>query len=96
MQKFSWFYLWYVKNVLYYSVSTTGSALEHIKRTHEAINEKESKHISTAVSLISDASNRNEQHDMEINSARVAAEEDVAKNSKDLFEQFDGLEPCLE
>ncbi|QHO41343.1 DNA replication ATP-dependent helicase [Arachis hypogaea] len=65
-------------------VSTTGSALEHIKRTHEAINEKESKHISAAVSLIS-----NEQHGMEINSACIAAEEDVAKNSKDLFEQFD-------
>ncbi|KAL1313921.1 hypothetical protein HN51_040690 [Arachis hypogaea] len=71
------------------SVSTAGSALEHMKRTHEAVNEKESKHISAAVSLISNSSNSNEQHDMEINSARVAAEEDVAKNSKDLFEQFD-------
>ncbi|XLS51614.1 hypothetical protein HN51_012291 [Arachis hypogaea] len=35
------------------SVSTVGSALEHMKRTHEAVNEKESKHISAAVSLIS-------------------------------------------
>ncbi|XLR50647.1 hypothetical protein S83_001319, partial [Arachis hypogaea] len=35
------------------------------------------------------ASNRNEQHDMEINSAHVVAEENVGKNSKDLFEQFD-------
>ncbi|KAL4391096.1 hypothetical protein AHAS_Ahas03G0210900 [Arachis hypogaea] len=34
------------------SVSTVGSALEHMKRTHEAVNEKESKHISAAVSLI--------------------------------------------
>ncbi|XLS71319.1 hypothetical protein HN51_028184 [Arachis hypogaea] len=43
-------------------------------------------------SLVYDnASNSNEQHDMEINSARVAAEEDVANNSKDLFEHFDGL-----
>ncbi|RYR32014.1 hypothetical protein Ahy_B01g056987 [Arachis hypogaea] len=72
------------------SVSTVGSALEHMKRTHEAVNEKESKHISVAVSLINNASNSNEQHDMEINYARVAAEEDVAKNSNDLFEQFDG------
>ncbi|RYR38944.1 hypothetical protein Ahy_A09g044296 [Arachis hypogaea] len=41
-------------------------------------------------SLVYDnASNSNEQHDMEINSARVAAEEDVANNSKDLFEHFD-------
>ncbi|RYR30064.1 hypothetical protein Ahy_B01g054883 [Arachis hypogaea] len=71
-------------------VNTAGSALEHIKRTHEAVNEKKSKHISAAVSLISNASNSNEQHGMEINSARVATEEDVAKNSKDLFEQFDG------
>ncbi|KAL4396612.1 hypothetical protein AHAS_Ahas01G0109300 [Arachis hypogaea] len=71
------------------SVSTAGSALEHIKRTHEAVNKKESKHISVVVSLISNASNSNEQHGMEINSARVAVEEDVAKNSKDLFEQFD-------
>ncbi|KAL4344729.1 hypothetical protein AHAS_Ahas11G0207500 [Arachis hypogaea] len=71
------------------SVNTAGSALEHIKRTHEAVNEKKSKHISAAVSLISNASNSNEQHGMEINSARVATEEDVAKNSKDLFEQFD-------
>ncbi|QHO20521.1 Long chain acyl-CoA synthetase [Arachis hypogaea] len=71
------------------SVSTVGSALEHMKRTHEAVNEKESKHISVAVSLINNASNSNEQHDMEINYARVAAEEDVAKNSNDLFEQFD-------
>ncbi|XLR50731.1 hypothetical protein S83_001403, partial [Arachis hypogaea] len=39
----------------------------------------------------SNASNSNEQHDMETNSARVAANEDVAKNSKDLFEQFDVL-----
>ncbi|RYR30097.1 hypothetical protein Ahy_B01g054927 [Arachis hypogaea] len=39
--------------------------------------------------VYSNASNSNEQHDMEINSARVAVEEDVAKNSKDLFEQFD-------
>nr|XP_025678490.1 putative leucine-rich repeat receptor-like protein kinase At2g19210 [Arachis hypogaea] len=34
-------------------VSTAGSALEHMKRTHEAVNEKESKHISVAVLLIS-------------------------------------------
>ncbi|RYR67096.1 hypothetical protein Ahy_A03g013355 isoform A [Arachis hypogaea] len=31
------------------SVSTVGSALEHMKRTHEAVNEKESKHISAAL-----------------------------------------------
>ncbi|XLS55223.1 hypothetical protein HN51_004978 [Arachis hypogaea] len=43
------------------------------------------------VGVISNASNSNEQHDMEINSACVAAKEDVAKNSNDLFKQFDVL-----
>ncbi|XLT04710.1 hypothetical protein HN51_043459, partial [Arachis hypogaea] len=33
-------------------VSTAGSALEHMKMTHEAVNEKESKHISATVLLI--------------------------------------------
>ncbi|MED6219987.1 Kinesin-like protein KIN-5C [Stylosanthes scabra] len=71
------------------SVSTAGSALEHVKSTHKAVNEKGSKHVSASMSLISNARDSNEQHDMEINSARVAAEEDVAKNSEDLYEQFD-------
>jgi hypothetical protein len=30
------------------------------------------------------------QHDIEINSARVTAEEDVAKNSDDVLQRFDG------
>ena len=36
------------------------------------------------------ASECNAQHDVEVNSARVAAEEDVAKNSEDVLRQFDG------
>ncbi|KAL4357052.1 hypothetical protein AHAS_Ahas09G0148100 [Arachis hypogaea] len=82
-----------VELLMQQSTSTAGSALEHMKRTHEAVNKKESKHISATVSLISNASNSNEQHDMEINSTHVAVEEDVAKNSKDLFKQFDGAAP---
>ncbi|KAL2345244.1 hypothetical protein Fmac_006529 [Flemingia macrophylla] len=37
------------------------------------------------------ATDNNVQHVTEVNSARVAAEEDVAKNSEDLLEQFDVL-----
>jgi len=36
------------------------------------------------------ATDSNVQHVVEVNSARVAAEEDVAKNSEDLIERFDG------
>jgi len=36
------------------------------------------------------ATDGNAQHVVEVNSARIAAEEDVAKNSEELIEQFDG------
>ncbi|RDX94099.1 Kinesin-like protein KIN-5C, partial [Mucuna pruriens] len=72
------------------SVNTAQSAFEHTKRTHEAVNEIEAKHISATESLVRIATDNNVQHVVEVNSARVAAEEDVAKNSEDLLEQFDG------
>ncbi|XLR47093.1 hypothetical protein S83_031753 [Arachis hypogaea] len=58
----------------YYSTVTNGDGYESDSSSFVPLN----------------ASNSNEQHDMEVNSACVAAEEDVAKNHKDLFEQFDG------
>ncbi|KAK2454736.1 kinesin protein KIN-5D [Trifolium repens] len=38
-----------------------------------------------------DATDSNMQHDIEINSARVTAEEDVAKNSDDVVQRFDDM-----
>jgi len=35
------------------------------------------------------------QHDIEISSARITAEEDVTKNSDDVLQQFDG-ECCVQ
>ncbi|KAL2503037.1 kinesin-related protein [Forsythia ovata] len=35
--------------------------------------------------------NSNEQHDAEIDSARVTVEEDIAKNSEDILQCFNGL-----
>ncbi|KAL4350103.1 hypothetical protein AHAS_Ahas10G0108500 [Arachis hypogaea] len=60
----------------YYSTVTNGDGYESDSSSFVPLN----------------ASNSNEQHDMEVNSACVAAEEDVAKNHKDLFEQFDVIE----
>ncbi|OIW11363.1 hypothetical protein TanjilG_19619 [Lupinus angustifolius] len=77
--------------LLQQSVNTAESALVHSKRTHEAVNEMEAKHISAAVSLVRNACDNNMQHENEIDSARVAAEEDVAKNSDNLLEQFDAM-----
>ncbi|TKY61969.1 125 kDa kinesin-related protein [Spatholobus suberectus] len=71
------------------SVNTAQSAFEHTKRTHEAVNEMGTKLISATESIIRNATDNNVQHVIEVDSARVAAEEDVAKNSEDLLEQFD-------
>ncbi|GAU49061.1 hypothetical protein TSUD_25190, partial [Trifolium subterraneum] len=79
----------YMEELLQQSINTAQSAFQNTKKTHEVINEIGAKHISEAVSLIRDATDSNEQHDIEINSARVTAEEDVAKNSDDVLQRFD-------
>ncbi|XP_057425345.1 kinesin-like protein KIN-5C [Lotus japonicus] len=70
------------------SINTAESAFKHTKRTHEVVNEMGTKHISASVSLIRNATDSNTQHEIEINSARVAAEEDVAKNSENVLQCF--------
>ncbi|KAK2400964.1 Kinesin-like protein KIN-5C [Trifolium repens] len=81
----------YMEELLQQSINTAQSAFENTKKTHEVINEIGAKHISEAVSLIRDATDSNMQHDIEINSARVTAEEDVAKNSDDVLQRFDDM-----
>ncbi|KAG5072770.1 hypothetical protein JHK86_007981 [Glycine max] len=70
-------------------VHTAQSAFEHTKKTHEAVNEMGTKHISATESIVRNATDNNVQHVVEVHSARVTAEEDVAKNSEDLLEQLD-------
>ncbi|KAF7147454.1 hypothetical protein RHSIM_Rhsim03G0073800 [Rhododendron simsii] len=70
-------------------VNTTEAASKQWKGTHETINEMGSQHLSTLVSLVRNVSDSNEQHDTEICLARAAVEEDVAKNSEDIIQQFD-------
>ncbi|CAL0310527.1 unnamed protein product [Lupinus luteus] len=78
-----------MEELLQHSVNTAESASLHTKSTHEAVNKMGAKHISAAVSLVRNACDNNVQHDNEINSARIAAEEAVVKNSGDLIQQFD-------
>ncbi|KAE9465600.1 hypothetical protein C3L33_02492, partial [Rhododendron williamsianum] len=70
-------------------VNTTEAASKQWKGTHETINEMGSQHLSTLVSLVRNVSDSNEQHDTEISLARASVEEDVAKNSEDIIQQFD-------
>ncbi|GFZ02508.1 P-loop containing nucleoside triphosphate hydrolases superfamily protein [Actinidia rufa] len=70
-------------------VNTAETASKHWKKTHECINEMGSQHVSTMVSLVRNELDSNEQHDIEIGSARATTEEDVTKNSEDIFRHFD-------
>ncbi|KAE9621748.1 hypothetical protein Lalb_Chr01g0018071 [Lupinus albus] len=78
-----------MEELLQQSVNTAESVSLHTKSTLEAVNKMGAKHISAAVSLVRNACDNNMQHDNEINSARLTAEEAVVKNSGDLIEQFD-------
>ncbi|KAL5545811.1 hypothetical protein UlMin_005498 [Ulmus minor] len=72
-------------------VSTADSAFKHWKTTQESVNEMGNKHVTTMKELIRNASDSNEQHDIEISSARVATEQDVAKNSEDVLQHVDSV-----
>ncbi|XP_044489949.1 kinesin-like protein KIN-5C [Mangifera indica] len=69
-------------------VSTGESAFKHWRRTCEVVNESGSKHVLALDSLTRNASDSNEQNDIEVDLARVAAEQDVAKNSEDILQQI--------
>ncbi|XP_045809154.1 kinesin-like protein KIN-5C [Trifolium pratense] len=81
----------YMEELLQQSINTAQSAFQNTKKAHEVINEIGAKHISEIVSLIRDATDSNMKHDIEINCARVTAEEDVAKNSDDVLQRFDDM-----
>ncbi|XP_057497269.1 kinesin-like protein KIN-5C [Actinidia eriantha] len=72
-------------------VNTAETASKHWKKTHECINEMGSQHVSTMVSLVRNVSDSNEQHDIEIGSARATTEEDVKKNSEDIVRHYDSV-----
>ncbi|KAM0992875.1 hypothetical protein ACFX2A_008736 [Malus domestica] len=77
--------------ILQKSVSTADTALEHWKKTQESVNDVGNKHVSAMLSLIRNASDSNEQHDVEINSVRAAVEQDVAKNTDDVLQHVDSV-----
>ncbi|KAM1196935.1 hypothetical protein ACFX2I_008602 [Malus domestica] len=77
--------------ILQKSVSTADTALEHWKKTQESVNDMGNKHVSAMLSLIRNASDSNEQHDVEINSVRAAVEQDVAKNTDDVLQHVDSV-----
>ncbi|XP_057949192.1 kinesin-like protein KIN-5C [Malania oleifera] len=72
-------------------VSTTETAQKNQKGMHESLCEMGSKHVSTMASFVRNALDSNEQHDAEVNSARVVAEHDTTKSSEDILQHFDNF-----
>ncbi|XVE75941.1 hypothetical protein DITRI_Ditri12bG0132500 [Diplodiscus trichospermus] len=80
-----------MEELLQQCVCTAEFAFKHCKHTQESANEMGSKHVSDMASLIRNASDANEQHDAEIDSARVAAEEDGLRNTDDILQYIHSM-----
>ncbi|XP_008806097.2 kinesin-like protein KIN-5C isoform X2 [Phoenix dactylifera] len=70
-------------------VNSVDATSQQWKKTHASVSEMSSKHVAEIEALVRSAIESNDQHDAEVASARMAAEEDVAKNSKDVLQHFD-------
>lgn len=73
-------------------VSTADSASQHWKSTQDSVNDMGNKHVSAMGSLIRNAYDCNEQHDVEINSVRTTVEQDVAKDSEDALQHVESMD----
>ncbi|XP_073098956.1 kinesin-like protein KIN-5C [Elaeis guineensis] len=71
--------------------NTVDAASQQWKKTHASVGEMSSNHVAEMEALVRSAIESNEQHDMEVASARTAAEEDVAKNSMEVLQHFDSV-----
>ncbi|KAL2509195.1 kinesin-related protein [Forsythia ovata] len=71
--------------------NTAETALKQWRRTQESLNDMGSQHAATIASHVRNICDSNEQHDTEINSARVMAEEDITKNSENIVQCLGGM-----
>ncbi|KAK6126368.1 hypothetical protein DH2020_039893 [Rehmannia glutinosa] len=70
-------------------VNSADTALERWQRTQESLNDMGNQHASTIGSHVRNMWYNNEQHDAEIESAKVMVEDDIKENSEDLIRWFD-------
>ncbi|TMW95748.1 hypothetical protein EJD97_008397 [Solanum chilense] len=72
-------------------VSTTETTVKRWQSTHELAKDMCNQHVSTMHSVVSNICDSNEQHVIEFDSTREAAEEAVKRNSEDIIKSIDGL-----
>lgn len=73
------------------STSTVEAASKHQKQMLDSVNEMGGKHVSAVELYIRNAAESNNQHAVEIDSARTAAEEVVKQNSEDILRHFESM-----
>ncbi|CAI9097700.1 OLC1v1034170C1 [Oldenlandia corymbosa var. corymbosa] len=73
------------------SVSSTETALKRWENAHDSLTKMGSEHATQMVSLVRNVHDTNEQHLAEVDSARVAAEEDVARDTEGTVQHFDDM-----
>ncbi|GFQ04640.1 125 kDa kinesin-related protein [Phtheirospermum japonicum] len=71
--------------------NTTDTAKKQWEKTQKSLNEMGSQHASTIASRVRTMSEINEQHNVEIDSARVTMESDTVKSGEDITHFIDGL-----
>ncbi|KAL3327512.1 hypothetical protein AABB24_035276 [Solanum stoloniferum] len=72
-------------------VSTTETTVKRWQSTHELAKDMGNQHVSTMYSVVRNICDSNEQHVIEFDSTREAAEEAVNRNSEDIIKSIDGL-----
>ncbi|KAF6156311.1 hypothetical protein GIB67_013755 [Kingdonia uniflora] len=72
-------------------ISTVSTASMHWKKAHDSVNKMGSEHVSSMEFLVRNSCEGNEQHDVDICSARAAAEQDVLRNNEDILQHVESI-----
>ncbi|KAL0333495.1 UNVERIFIED_CONTAM: Kinesin-like protein KIN-5C [Sesamum angustifolium] len=72
-------------------VNSADTALKRWERTQESMNDMGNQHASSIASYVRNMYHINEQHNAEIEAARIMVEDDIKKSTEDIIQQFDGL-----
>ncbi|KAG0478624.1 hypothetical protein HPP92_013343 [Vanilla planifolia] len=77
--------------ILQQCVNTVDTASEQWKKVHASVSEMSTKHVKEMEALVRNAMETNEQHDAEVDTARLLADDDAKMKSADVIELFDDL-----
>ncbi|XP_020549377.1 kinesin-like protein KIN-5C [Sesamum indicum] len=71
--------------------NSADTALKRWERMQESMNDMGNQHASSIASHVRSMYHINEQHNAEIEAARIMVEDDIKKSTEDIIRQFDGL-----